>query len=94
MTSSLRKESSAASDAKLLFINPPRSLTPDAAGQLSLKDSPPDPDGRRTEITCAVCDGHLGHVHKGEGYSTPTDERLCVNSVSINFNPAKPSSIT
>jgi len=40
MTSSLRKESSAASDAKLLFINPPRSLTPDAAGQLSLKDSP------------------------------------------------------
>jgi len=40
MTSSLRKESSAALDAKLLSINPPQSLTPDAAGQLSLKDSP------------------------------------------------------
>lgn len=53
----------------------------------------PDPDGRRTEITCAACDGHLGHVFKGEGYGNPTDERHCVNSVSISFNPAKSSSI-
>ncbi|CAF2125398.1 hypothetical protein HID58_010649 [Brassica napus] len=50
----------------------------------------PDPDGISTEITCAVCDGHLGHVTKGEGYDTPTDERHCVNSVSIIFNPQKP----
>jgi peptide-methionine (R)-S-oxide reductase len=43
--------------------------------------------GVRTEVRCASCGSHLGHVFEGEGYGTPTDQRFCINSISMTLNP-------
>jgi peptide-methionine (R)-S-oxide reductase len=43
----------------------------------------------RVEVRCAACDSHLVHVFHGEGYATPTDDRYCINSVSLRLEPTE-----
>jgi peptide-methionine (R)-S-oxide reductase len=43
----------------------------------------------RTEVRCGSCGSHLGHVFEGEGYGTPTDQRYCINSISMTLETAE-----
>jgi peptide-methionine (R)-S-oxide reductase len=47
----------------------------------------------RTEVLCASCHSHLGHVFTGEGYPTPTDQRYCLNSISLRLVPSAPGGV-
>jgi len=66
----------------------PSFFTP-LAGDAVIERSDVSMGMKRTEVLCANCHSHLGHVFEGEGYGTPTDLRYCINSISLKLEPAQ-----
>ncbi|MCL2316429.1 MAG: peptide-methionine (R)-S-oxide reductase MsrB [Actinomycetia bacterium] len=61
----------------------PSFYEPLSGDRVTYREDTSIPGRPRTEVRCARCDSHLGHVFDGEGYDTPTDRRYCINSICL-----------